>query len=117
MTMSVEQSVEWELAGETEVLGENLPQCHFVHLKSHMTWLGLGTRGAAVGSRRLTAWTMARQTVGLLSSCTLSIAQYCTERGLFPSADKTLGGINGTLLEKMNSVINTKSATFWNMIL
>jgi hypothetical protein len=24
--MSVEQSVEWELAGETEVLGENLPQ-------------------------------------------------------------------------------------------
>jgi hypothetical protein len=35
--MSVEQSVEWELAGETEVLGENLPQCHFVPLKSHMT--------------------------------------------------------------------------------
>jgi hypothetical protein len=27
-----------ELAGETEGLGENLPQCHFVHKKSHMTW-------------------------------------------------------------------------------
>jgi hypothetical protein len=39
--MSVEQAVEWELAGETEVLGENLPQCHFVYHKSHMTWLGL----------------------------------------------------------------------------
>jgi hypothetical protein len=36
--MNVEQSVEWELAGETEVVGENLPQYHFVHNKSHMTW-------------------------------------------------------------------------------
>jgi hypothetical protein len=36
--MNVEQSMEWELAGETEVLGENLPQCHFVHNKSHKTW-------------------------------------------------------------------------------
>jgi hypothetical protein len=41
MMMSVEQSVEWELVGETEVLGENLPQCHFVHHKSHMAWPGL----------------------------------------------------------------------------
>jgi hypothetical protein len=42
MIMSMEQSVEWELAGETEVLGENLPKCHFVHYhKSHMTWPGL----------------------------------------------------------------------------
>jgi hypothetical protein len=35
--MIVEQSVERELAGETEVLGENLPQWYFVHQKSHMT--------------------------------------------------------------------------------
>jgi hypothetical protein len=31
----MEKLVEW-LAGETEVLGENLPQCIFVHHKSHM---------------------------------------------------------------------------------
>jgi hypothetical protein len=49
----VEKLVEWRFAGETEVLGENLPQRHFVHHKS--------TRAAAaVGSQRLTAWAMAR---------------------------------------------------------
>jgi hypothetical protein len=33
----MEQLVDYELAGETEVLGDNLPQCHFVRQKSHMT--------------------------------------------------------------------------------
>jgi hypothetical protein len=33
--------VEFEFAGNIEVLGENLPQCHFVHHQSHMTWHGL----------------------------------------------------------------------------
>jgi hypothetical protein len=33
--------VEWDWAGETEVVGKNLPQCHFVHHKSYMTWTWL----------------------------------------------------------------------------
>jgi hypothetical protein len=33
----VEESVEYELAGKTEVLGGNLLQCHFVHHNSHTT--------------------------------------------------------------------------------
>jgi hypothetical protein len=56
--MTVEQLVEWELVGETEVLGGNLPQCHFVHHKSRMIWLR--TRVAAAGNQLLTAWAMAR---------------------------------------------------------
>jgi hypothetical protein len=35
--MIVEKLVEWRLVRETEVLGENLLQRHFVHHKSHMS--------------------------------------------------------------------------------
>jgi hypothetical protein len=51
----VEKLVEWRLAGETEVLGENLPQRLFVHYNSHMTTPGFepGRRGGKPAINRL----------------------------------------------------------------
>jgi hypothetical protein len=59
MIMIVEQSVEWELAEETEVVGEKPPQFNFVHHKSHMTLTELEP-GWEAGHWPLTAWAMAR---------------------------------------------------------
>jgi hypothetical protein len=58
--MMMEKLVEWWLAGETEVLWENLPQYRFVHHKPHMP-ARTRTRAAAVGNQRLTAWATARR--------------------------------------------------------
>jgi hypothetical protein len=58
--------VEWELAGETEVLRVNSAQCHHVHHKSHMTWPVVEPRAAAVGRRKLTARAMAWSLLAIL---------------------------------------------------
>jgi hypothetical protein len=39
--MNMEQLAEWEFTRETEVLEENLPQCHFIHHKSYMASPGI----------------------------------------------------------------------------
>jgi hypothetical protein len=46
-----EKLVEWRLAGETELLGENLPQRYFVHHKSHMTRPGFEPGGKPATNR------------------------------------------------------------------
>jgi hypothetical protein len=53
--MMTEKLVKWWLEGETEVLGENVPQCPFFHHKPRMR-----TQAATVGNKRLTAWATAR---------------------------------------------------------
>jgi hypothetical protein len=53
--MRMENLAEWWLAGETEVLRENLSQRHFVHHKSHMYWpvAKPGRRGGKPATNRL----------------------------------------------------------------
>jgi hypothetical protein len=48
----MENLVEWRLTGETEVLGENLPQRHFIHHKSHLTRPGQPQRLTASATTR-----------------------------------------------------------------
>jgi hypothetical protein len=57
--MMMEKLVEW-LAREREVLGENLPQCHFAHHKPHMlcTDANLGHRGGKPATNRLSYGTV-----------------------------------------------------------
>jgi hypothetical protein len=56
MKMIVEKQMEYRLAGETEVLGENLSECHFCP-SQNPTWpapgLNLGRRGGKPATNRL----------------------------------------------------------------
>jgi hypothetical protein len=59
--MIVEKQMECRLAGKTEVLGEKTcPSATFVHHKIPHDQTRVRTPAAAVGSRRLTAWAIAR---------------------------------------------------------
>jgi hypothetical protein len=78
---------EWRLAGETEVLGENLPQRHFIHHKIPHDQTRALTWAAAVGSQWITAWAMARP-------------YWRDDRSLISEASRNFSGIKvtGTLI-------------------
>jgi hypothetical protein len=65
----MEKLVEW-LAGETEVLRENLLQCRFVHHKPHMLCpdANLGRRGGKPATNRLSYGTADQSLLPQLSS-------------------------------------------------
>jgi hypothetical protein len=51
--MTVEKQTEWRLAGETEVLGENLPQPHFCP-SQNSTWTDPGLNPGRSGGKPAT---------------------------------------------------------------
>jgi hypothetical protein len=58
--MNVEQSVEGELTGRVEILGDNLTSVPLCPPQTSNNLTRARNRAAAVGSRRLTIWAMAR---------------------------------------------------------
>jgi hypothetical protein len=62
----MENLVEWRLAAETEVLGENLPLPPRCPPEIPLDQTRARIRAAEVGSQRLTAWAMARPSVHAL---------------------------------------------------
>jgi hypothetical protein len=59
----MEHLVEWELAGESEVLGENLPNSRFFHRWSYMIRIGIEPEPQG-GNWRLTARIMEQPNTG-----------------------------------------------------
>jgi hypothetical protein len=74
--------MEFKLVGETEVLGENLPQRHFCP-SQNPTWPDPGLNPCR-GSRRLIAWAMARPSSFFLSGFSLMCCTYLDFEEYYP---------------------------------
>jgi hypothetical protein len=57
---NLKMNIAWGIGGM--MTGKSLHRCHFVHLKTHMNWLGIRTWAPAVRGKRLTTWVQARST-------------------------------------------------------
>jgi hypothetical protein len=80
--MMMEKLVE-RLAGKTEVLGENLPQCRFIHHKPHICpGANLGRRGGKPATNRLSYGT-AFHSIYTGYEAHLALMQQAS-RGFFP---------------------------------
>jgi hypothetical protein len=80
VNMMMKKLVEWWLAGETEVIGGNLPQWGFVHHKSHMLCpdANPGRRGGKPATNRLSsgaalAWVYCTSLVPFFNDCVFLI--------------------------------------------
>jgi hypothetical protein len=104
--MNMEHLVEWELAGDTEVLGENLPQHHFVHHKSHNDLTGNWTWTAAVGSQWLTTWAVAQPGCQVSTVCTPVCHLNSTGHVLLPG--------HWTVHEKSRSSVAVVALALWD---
>jgi hypothetical protein len=78
LLINMEQLVEWELAGETDVLWKIPSQCHFVHHKPHYDLTWAGTWAAAVETRSWTwCWKLQTALLGIEYPTIQAIAWKC----------------------------------------
>jgi hypothetical protein len=102
--MNLEQSVEWKIAGETQVLGENPPQCQLwaPRIPHGLNWDQ--NRTAVDRNRLLTFWVMARP-------CFLTITRLIFVTLYSSRVDEFMD--IGTFLNTRRMIVRLNILSFW----